>query len=176
MTLADTVARPTKKSTAVLDRIYEGLAVGTPLTVICEPDDMPAARTVRDWEGADEEVSAAIARAREAGEWHMAWECKQIADTPAEGVIEKYEAVEINDPDDPDGGKVKEFQLVERRVEDMLGHRKLQVETRLKLLAKFNPKRWGDRLQHANDPIDPMPAPQFIVQPVMPAPRADDDV
>ena len=29
--------------------------------------------------------------------------------------------------------------------EDMLGHRKLQIETRLKLLAKWNPKKWGDK-------------------------------
>ncbi|MNT50547.1 hypothetical protein D3C72_1874720 [compost metagenome] len=29
---------------------------------------------------------------------------------------------------------------------DMLGHRKLQIETRLKLLAKWNPKRYGDRM------------------------------
>jgi hypothetical protein len=30
--------------------------------------------------------------------------------------------------------------------EDMLGHRKLQIETRLKLLAKWSPKRYGDKL------------------------------
>ena len=140
------MARPSLKTDEVLERIYAGLAVGTPLTIICEPDDMPADRTVRDWEANDPEVSAAIARAREAGEWHLAWECKQIADTPCEGVVEKYESVEIDNPDGPEGGKVKEFQLVERRVEDMLGHRKLQVETRLKLLAKFNPKRWGEKV------------------------------
>ena len=31
-------------------------------------------------------------------------------------------------------------------VEDMLGHRKLQIETRLKLLSKWDPKRFGDRV------------------------------
>lgn len=45
---------------------------------------------------------------------------------------------------------------------------KLIVDTDLKLLAKWNPRKWGDRIQHANDPTDPMPAPQFIVQPVAP--------
>ena len=30
----------------------------------------------------------------------------------------------------------------------MLGHRKLQVEARLKVLSKMNPKRWGDRVDH----------------------------
>lgn len=48
---------------------------------------------------------------------------------------------------------------------------KLIIDTDLKLLAKFNPRKWGDRLQHANDPTDPLPAPQFIIQPVQPAPR-----
>ena len=28
----------------------------------------------------------------------------------------------------------------------MLGHRKLQIETRLKLLAKWDPKRYGDKV------------------------------
>jgi hypothetical protein len=31
-------------------------------------------------------------------------------------------------------------------VEDMLGHRKLRIETRLKLLAKFHPTKYGDKL------------------------------
>ena len=33
-------------------------------------------------------------------------------------------------------------------VEDMLGHRNLQIETRLKLLAKWNPKKYGERVAH----------------------------
>jgi hypothetical protein len=37
----------------------------------------------------------------------------------------------------------------------MLGHRKLQIETRLKLLAKFNPKKYGDRQILAGDPDSP---------------------
>jgi hypothetical protein len=41
-------------------------------------------------------------------------------------------------------------------VEDMLGHRKLQIETRLKLLAKWNPKKYGDRVQLAGDADSPL--------------------
>lgn len=36
--------------------------------------------------------------------------------------------------------------------------RRVRVETRLKLLSKWNPKKWGERLQHANDPENPMPS------------------
>jgi len=34
---------------------------------------------------------------------------------------------------------------------EMLGHRKLQIETRLKLLAKWDPKRYGDlqKVEHS---------------------------
>ena len=33
---------------------------------------------------------------------------------------------------------------------------KLRIETRLKLLAKWNPKKWGDRITHAGDPSAPV--------------------
>ena len=38
----------------------------------------------------------------------------------------------------------------------MLGHRKLQIETRLKLLAKWNPKKYGDRVTMAGDAENPL--------------------
>jgi hypothetical protein len=62
----------------------------------------------------------------------------------------------IPNPDDPDLSPVQELQIVERRVEDMLGHRKLQVETRLKLLAKWDPRRYGDALKLSGDPEAPL--------------------
>lgn len=82
-----------------------------------------------------DDVFAAIARSREEGEDWLAAECLQIADTQSPGVIEKHER-------DKDGNLV----LTERRTEDMLHHRKLQIETRLKLLAKWNPKKYGDQV------------------------------
>ena len=38
---------------------------------------------------------------------------------------------------------------------DDVNARKLQVETRLKLLAKFNPKKYGDKVQVGGDPDNP---------------------
>jgi hypothetical protein len=38
----------------------------------------------------------------------------------------------------------------------MLGHRKLQIETRLKLLAKWDPKRYGDKLSLSGDKENPI--------------------
>lgn len=35
--------------------------------------------------------------------------------------------------------------------------------------------QWRDRIDHANDPDNPLPAPQFIVAPVMPLPKQPDE-
>ena len=121
--------RPSKFSPAVAKRILTGLAKGTPLTILCEPSNMPDVRTVYDWQAKDAGFSADIARAREAGFDRIALEALEIADTPLEGQT-------ITDK--PDGREIKRG--------DMLGHRRLQVETRLKLLAKWDPKRYGERI------------------------------
>lgn len=127
------MAKPTKRSPEVVQRILDGLSEGTPLTRICADADMPAPRTVREWMEQDETLSAAIARAREIGFDAIAEEALAIADTPVEGKrIKRSE----------DG--------TEEVIEDMLGHRKLQVETRLKLLAKWDPKRYGELIKHGN--------------------------
>lgn len=148
--------RPSLFKQATIDAICERMSKGEPLAAICRDEAMPHDSTVRDWMALRPEVSRAIARAREAGEDWLAAECLQIADTPLEGASEKYEQVVIDNPDDPDLPQMTEFRLVERKVEDMLGHRKLQIETRLKLLSKWNPKKYGDRLTHAGDPEAPI--------------------
>lgn len=142
------MGRPTLYTEDILNTIAARLSRGEPLAAICRDEGMPSDDTVRNWMERDDvgaDVSRAIARAREAGEDWLAAECLQIADTPVMGVVEKYEQVEIANPDDPDLPAVKEFQITERKVGDMLDHRKLQIDTRLKLLAKWNPKKWGDR-------------------------------
>lgn len=121
--------RPTKRVDEVIDRVLEGLSMGTPLTLICAEEGMPSPRTIYDWMAEDEGLSAHIARAREAGFDRIAMDALEIADTPQEGV----ERI-----DTPDGPRIKRG--------DMLGHRRLQVETRLKLLAKWDPKRYGDKI------------------------------
>lgn len=91
---------------------------------------MPAVRTVSDWKSAHESFSADFARARDEGFEAIAADCLTISNTPVEGVRREVST---------DGAK-------EVR-EDMLGHRKLQIDTRLKLLAKWDPKRYGDKQQ-----------------------------
>ena len=92
---------------------------------------MPAFQKVYEWMGKNPELAGAIARAREIGYDKMAEEVLQIADTPVMGQVQTM---------DDKGSTI--------RTEDMLGHRKLQIETRLKLLAKWNPKKYGERVTH----------------------------
>jgi hypothetical protein len=79
--------------------------------------------------GRDESLSASIARARDIGYDALAEECLLIADTPQFGQKQ-----------------VMSDEGATTTIEDMLGHRKLQIETRLKLLAKFHPSKYGDRV------------------------------
>ena len=109
--------------------ICDRLSKGEPLTVICSDDHMPHDSVVRDWMDHNEEFSRDIARARELGFDAIAWEAKQIADTPLMGEETTTKASGI-----------------ETKRGDMLGHRRLQIETRLKLLAKWDPKRYGEKL------------------------------
>lgn len=104
------------------------LAEGEPLRAICRDAHMPAWRTVYDWIEVNEDFAARIACARKLGFDAIAEQALEIADTPV-----------VGEETEDDGDKVK----VKRG--DMLGHRKLQVETRLKLLAKWCPAKYGDR-------------------------------
>lgn len=120
--------RPSTFNPEIATEICERLAGGEPLRAICRDEHMPHWSTVYDWIAKDKELSLRIARAREVGYDAIAEEALEIADTPEEGERTERSA---------DGYKVV--------CEDMLGHRKLRVDTRLKLLAKWSPKKYGDR-------------------------------
>jgi len=111
------------------DEIIERLSNGEPLRQICRDEHIPKWDAVYRWMDKDPEFAQRIARAREIGEDAIAQEALLIADTPLMGERTKT---------GKDGTEVWE--------EDMLGHRKLQIETRLKLLAKWNPKKWGEKV------------------------------
>lgn len=122
--------RPSKYDPEIARIICEQLSEGIPLRQICRDNEgFPAWRTVYDWMGRDEELSASIARARDIGYDALAEECLLIADTIQLGQKQ-----------------VMSDEGATTTIEDMLGHRKLQIETRLKLLAKFHPTKYGDRV------------------------------
>ena len=125
----------------VADTICARISSGETLRAICRDDGFPSHTTVYTWLDEQPEFALRFGRARAQGEDLIAQECLAIADTPVEGVETTVK---------PDGS-------VEEKRGDMLGHRKLQIETRLKLLAKWNPKKWGDKVQNEHSGPDGAP-------------------
>lgn len=126
------MGRPSLKSEAVITEICERLSKGEPLAAICRDEHMPSHVTVWNWSKDDDAVAEAIARARDTGEYVIAADCLAIADDARNDWMER------NGGDDP--GWAANGEHIQRS--------KLRIDTRLKLLAKWNPKRWGDKIDH----------------------------
>lgn len=113
----------------IADIICDRLAAGESLRAICRTPGMPCRASVAKWVVDDfDGFGERHARARALGLDEMADEILEICDTPQEGT-------ETED----DGEKVKV------RTGDMLGHRRLQVDTRKWVLSKLAPKKYGDK-------------------------------
>lgn len=106
---------------------------------------MPHWTRMYDWLSQDLDLSLRVARAREAGFDALAEEALEIANTPRFGQKKVYS---FGAGEDEGNTTVTE--------EDMLGHRKLQIETRLKLLACWNPAKFGSKVQLGGDPSNPL--------------------
>jgi hypothetical protein len=121
------MGRPSSFTADILQEICDRLSEGEPLACICRDEDMPAARTVRSWMEGDtecvpaEEVSAAIARARIIGHDAIAARTRQTA------------RGKTADEGGDSTGDVQRDKLI--------------IETDLKLLAKWDPKRYGDLIK-----------------------------
>lgn len=116
----------------LIEAICARLSTGEPLAQICRTEGYPAYRTVKDWIDQKPDVSAAIARARDAGEDALAEGCLEIADDARNDWMERQS----------DGEKGVGYVLNGEHVQ----RSKLRIETRLKLLSKWNPKKYGDRV------------------------------
>jgi hypothetical protein len=112
--------RPTKRTPAVEKRIIDGLCDGTPLRELCRQEGMPNWRTVYLWQERDADFAAQVARARDTGTDAIAEQALDLIDT---------EPVRVEGKIDP--GYVQ--------------WKRAQVDTRLKLLACWNPKKYGSK-------------------------------
>ena len=120
------MGRKTTYTSEIGQEICDRLAEGEPLQRICRDDHMPAWRTVYLWMEKDEAFVANIARSREVGFDAIAEDCLDIAD---DGTNDRF----------PNG------QLDTEHV----ARSKLRIYTRLQLLAKWSPKKYGERLELA---------------------------
>lgn len=110
--------RPSLYTPELGQAICDRLAKGEPLAVICRDEAMPAYRTVSDWKAAHPEFSAEFGRARDIGYDMIAHRTRMTARG-----------------DDVHGDSKGDVQ-----------RDKLIIETDLKLLAKWDPRRYGDKI------------------------------
>jgi hypothetical protein len=102
------------------------LATGKePMTVICRDLDIPV-RTVNQWRQEDKEIALQFDEARDMGYDAIAADCLEIADDGSRDYMTLADGREVPD-------------------HDHISRSKLRIETRMKLLAKWDPKRYGDK-------------------------------
>ena len=120
--------RPTTFTQELADSICERVAAGEYLAVICR-DLGVGLRTVYDWRDTNPEFSASLAHAREDGEDALVVKTLEEIDEPAAMTMTQFgEKVDSGD----------------------VALRKLRLDARLKVLAVWNPKKWGQnaRIEH----------------------------
>lgn len=123
---------------AIIDWISEGKT----LRDYCRQEGSPSFYVVYNWLNADDNFAQRFARAREIGHDVIAEEALAIADDASNDWMEQ-----LDSDDQPVGWKLNG---------DHVQRSKLRIETRLKLLAKWNPKRYGDKLELGSDPEKPI--------------------
>lgn len=109
---------PREDRPKIIQAICARLANGEPMAVICRTEGMPSHDTVMDWAKQCEDAARSIARAREHG-WDAIAERARMTARGMSG-----------ERGDSSGDWQRD---------------KLIIETDLKLLAKWDPKRYGDR-------------------------------
>ena len=108
------------------------LSEGKTLREFCRQPGMPNYSTVYDWLKEDEALAQRIAHARDIGADAIAEDILSIVDDARNDWMEKF------DKDGQGIGWALNGDHVQRS--------KLRAEMRLKLLAKWNPKKYGDKL------------------------------
>ncbi len=118
--------RPSLYTAEVAAEICARLSKGEPLAQICRDEHMPAVRTVSDWKTAHDGFSADFGHARDEGYDAIAASCLEIADETSNDTLYGEHG--------------------ERANTEWISRSKLRIETRLKLLAKWDPRRYGEKL------------------------------
>lgn len=110
-------------------KVIRELQSGRSLRQILSDEGMPSRTALYDWLDKDEKYQERFARASQLGDEVLFEETLEIARTPMNGVTVE---------DGPKGQTVK--------TGDMLGHRKLLIETIDKVLARRNPRKYGNKI------------------------------
>jgi hypothetical protein len=122
-------AAPANQPAAWIDDLCIWLANGKTLREFCRQPNRPSFQRIYDALDADAAAAGRVARARDIGFDTLADECGAIADDG------ENDWMESNAPNNP--GWVANGEHIQRS--------KLRIETRLKLLACWNPKKYGNK-------------------------------
>jgi hypothetical protein len=135
-----TLGRPTDYTPELALDICERIAAGAGLRRICKRSGMPDPSTVYRWllHPERDDFREQYTRAREHQADTHADEIVHLSDTPKLGVSTSTKTTRIGD--------VEVSETTTKRG-DMLGHRRLQVDSRKWIAAKLRPKKYGDRLE-----------------------------
>ena len=122
--------RPSKYMLDLAESICERLSSGESLTRICSTEGMPKRTTVVGWQGQHDGFSTLYARARRAY---------------ADAIFD--EAMEIADDSSGDWTtKVVRGEEVRAVDHENIQRSRLRVDTRLRVAAKINPAKYGEKL------------------------------
>ena len=124
------MGNPTTYTPELADEIVEWVSAGKPLMAYCRQPGKPGQSTVHDWRKAHADFGARYLEAKDAGYDEIAARTRMTARGKSE-----------EDGGDSTGDVQRD---------------KLIIDTDLKLLAKWDPRRYGDRLALANDPDNPI--------------------
>ena len=128
--------RPSKHTPELAAEICHRISTGEPLLQICKDERMPERRTVYDWLERIDGLSAQFARAREEGCDAMAEQSLAIMDGEPLAVFDEA------------GNK--------RYDAGSIAWNKNRAEHRLKLLACWNPAKYGSKVAVGGDPGNPV--------------------
>ena len=152
---------PTKRKPEVVEEILHRLSNGEPLAAICRSaEKFPHPTAWLDWIRADESLAIAYARARDVGADAIAEQALEILDAEPERVIDF----------DSEGNKTTS------RIDSAgVAWARNRAEIRLKLLAKWNPGKYGDKqtVNVGNKPGETIKAEVSLVSPELMLELAD---
>jgi hypothetical protein len=133
---------PEVEKQRIIEHVLCELSAGRPVSrTLCEDNEMCSQDTFWKWIWADENgLAEKVAHARANGIEARLDRALMIAETPMMGEIVTEKPIMV------DGKPLEGVTIREVRKEDMLGHRRLLVDTEFKAAQMLKPKTYGPKL------------------------------
>lgn len=145
---APKIGRPSLRTPELERRLMLWTSEGGTLRAFCRLPGSPSHETVYNWLDQDAELQTRFDKARLLGGRQLAEEILEIADNPQVGEIRTEESIEVEVGGK--GGEKVPATKVTVRTEDMLGHRKLQIDARERLLKLWFPEWFAKKVDVAH--------------------------